>query len=69
MAERQVIKSLLAAGWESVSIRLVCGEYSISVAMDDWWTDNPYAARPLPTGKGETLDEAYAALVADVRGA
>jgi len=63
MAEKSIIDSLRARGWDSVWIALHNGEYEICVCMDEWVTNDIHQAIALPTGKGRTLAAAYASLL------
>jgi len=66
MAERENIETKLGQrGYSIQYIRDSAGTWRCSICHDSWWTDNPYASRSLPTGRGDSQIGALVAAMID----
>jgi len=63
----KVIKDLIDNKWE-LEIRYTDNEYSFVVWKPEWVTNDLYAARVCPIGKGKTWQQAYHNLRGQITG-
>ena len=49
---------LRSLGWDWIQYTYRDGTYQITVGKEAWFTDNLYAARELPSGKGSSFEAA-----------